>query len=314
MYGIKGRTLNRYYRDFISDFKSWSSEVGDSQYLLYPENISFQLSIDEVALSQDELYTVVTSKKAKGRKGCIVAIMQGVQSEKIIKYLQKIPIDLRRKVKEVTLDMASNMKLIAENCFTKASLVIDRFHVQQLASEALQNLRIKHRWKAIDNENEQIKVSKKAGSIYYPYLFQNGDSDKQLLARSRYLLYKSTEKWTPEQRLRAKILFSQYPDLKQAYNLCQQLRGIYQSSTEKPVAMTKLAHWYKDVEKAGFKQFNTVMNTISNNYNNILNYFENRSTNASAESFNAKIKAFRTQFRGVRDKKFFLYRLTQIYA
>ncbi|WP_252191228.1 transposase [Polaribacter sp. Q13] len=44
------------------------------------------------------------------------------------------------------------------------------------------------------------------------------------------------------------------------------------------------------------------------------NYFNNRSTNASAESFNAKIKEFRTQFRGVRDVKFFLYRLTKLYA
>ncbi|MDO3694323.1 transposase [Wenyingzhuangia sp. chi5] len=32
----------------------------------------------------------------------------------------------------------------------------------------------------------------------------------------------------------------------------------------------------------------------------MLNYFKNRSTNASAESFNAKIKAFRVQFRGVK--------------
>ncbi|WP_194767396.1 transposase, partial [Tamlana sp. I1] len=45
-----------------------------------------------------------------------------------------------------------------------------------------------------------------------------------------------------------------------------------------------------------------------------LNYFINRSTNASAESFNAKIKAFRTQFRGVRNVKFFLYRLTTNFA
>ncbi|MCP1383442.1 DDE transposase, partial [Runella sp. S5] len=29
---------------------------------------------------------------------------------------------------------------------------------------------------------------------------------------------------------------------------------------------------------------------------------------------NAKIKAFRSQFRGVRNVEFFLYRLTQIYA
>nr|WP_277871395.1 transposase [Tamlana carrageenivorans] len=44
--------------------------------------------------------------------------------------------------------------------------------------------------------------------------------------------------------------------------------------------------------------------TMSIHYQNILNYFDNRSTNASAEAFNAKIKAFRTQFRGVRNVKF----------
>ena len=47
---------------------------------------------------------------------------------------------------------------------------------------------------------------------------------------------------------------------------------------------------------------------------NILNYFDNRSTNASAESFNAKIKAFRAQFRGVKNIGFFLFRLTTIFA
>ncbi|WP_165589534.1 transposase, partial [Myroides marinus] len=49
-------------------------------------------------------------------------------------------------------------------------------------------------------------------------------------------------------------------------------------------------------------------------YNEIINYFNNRSTNASAESFNAKIKYFRMMYRGVRDKKFFLFRLTKLFA
>ncbi|HET6555944.1 MAG TPA: DDE transposase, partial [Prolixibacteraceae bacterium] len=35
---------------------------------------------------------------------------------------------------------------------------------------------------------------------------------------------------------------------------------------------------------------------------------------ASAESFNAKIKAFRASFRGVRNVSFFLFRLSKIYA
>jgi len=60
--------------------------------------------------------------------------------------------------------------------------------------------------------------------------------------------------------------------------------------------------------------FNTIARTIKNHYVTILNYFDNRNTNASAESFNAKIKALRSQFRGVRNTSFFLFRLSKIYA
>ncbi|WP_165596629.1 transposase, partial [Chryseobacterium sp. FP211-J200] len=63
-----------------------------------------------------------------------------------------------------------------------------------------------------------------------------------------------------------------------------------------------------------FKSFSTLKNTITNHYNDILNYFERRSTNASAESFNSKIKNFRLQLRGVKDKAFFLFRLSKLFA
>jgi hypothetical protein len=45
-----------------------------------------------------------------------------------------------------------------------------------------------------------------------------------------------------------------------------------------------------------------------------MNYFVNRSTNASAESLNAKIKDFRAQLRGAIDKKFFIFRLVMIFG
>lgn len=295
--------MQRQHKDFLSDFKTWKKEHQATECLVFPENIGTHLSLDEVALSQGELYTVPTNKKAKGRKGAIVAIIQGVKSDVVIQHLLQIPCKLRHKVEEVTLDMASNMKLIVEHCFVKATQVIDRFHVQQLSLEALQNIRIKHRWEAIDQENESIRKAKKSGTVYCIKEYINGGSKKQLLARSRYLSYKSSEKWTDNQKKRAEILFQEYPDIKKAYDLNQKLRSIYSTCNEKAVAMTKLAQWYNKVEASGFKQFNTVMNTISNNYNNILNYFENRSTNASAESFNAKIKAFTPQFRGVKSKE-----------
>lgn len=306
--------MQRQFRDYLSEFKEWEPKSHAKQWLIFPENMGKYLSIDETALSKGELYTIITNKKAKGKKGAIVAILAGTKVAPIIEQLLKIPKSLRDKVKEVTLDMAHSMKMIVKKCFPKATQVTDRFHVQKLALEALQDIRIKHRWEAIDQENEQIKQAKSKQREYTSEIFPNGDTRKQLLARSRYLLYKAPNNWTQNQYIRSKILFEQYPDIEKAYDLVQGLRNIFNTATSIQTAYTKLAHWYKDVEQTGFKAFNTIANTITINYRSILNYFINRSTNASAESFNAKIKAFRAQFRGVRNVEFFLFRLTRIFA
>jgi transposase len=206
------------------------------------------------------------------------------------------------------------MSLIVKRCFPHARMVIDRFHVQQLATEALQEIRIHHRWQAIESDNEAIEQSRKNNRPYSPEILSNGETLKQMLARSRYLLYKSEHNWTVEQHTRAELLFNRYPDIKKAYNLSQKLSWIYSNTTDKIYALTRLAKWHEDVAQAGFKTFNTISRTIELNYKKILNYFNNRSTNASAESFNAKIKGFRTQYRGVLDINFFLFRLTKLYA
>jgi transposase len=298
----------------MSDFNDWDQKPHAKEYLLFPENIGEHLSIDETSVSQGEVYTIVTNKNAKGKKGSIVAMISGTKASDVIEVLNKIPKNKRDAVTEITLDMANSMKLIARKSFINAVQVTDRFHVQKLVLEALQDIRIKHRWKAIDKENQDILEAKEKKKRYIYPVFANGDSPKQLLARSRYILYKSQEKWTTKQKIRAEILFEQYPDIEKAYKLSQGIKLIFNQDIIKDVARVKLAKWYNDVEDSGFKAFNIVSNTIQLNYDTILNYFNNRSTNASAESFNAKIKAFRSQFRGVKNIEFFLYRLTKIYA
>jgi transposase len=166
----------------------------------------------------------------------------------------------------------------------------------------------------LELENKNYEQAKKADRTYVPEVLANGDTIKQLLARSRYLLFKHHSKWTEKQKDRAEILFEKYPKIQQCYKLSMELFNIYQNTKDKGVAFTKLAQWYNTVEKSDFKIFNTVMRTIQQHYISILNYFDNRSTNASAESFNSKIKAFRTQFRGVRDVNYFLFRLEKIFA
>ena len=80
------------------------------------------------------------------------------------------------------------------------------------------------------------------------------------------------------------------------------------------VPAESLRSWYTKVSEFGNKAFNDIAAAMYDREDEILNYFVNRSTNASAESLNAIIKQFRALPRGIVDKRFFLFRLTKIYA
>lgn len=311
---VDGKLLQQQYKDHISDYKSWEQRDHASEWMLFAGNTGQRLSIDETALSNGELYTIVTNKAAKGRSKAIVAMIKGTQADRITEVLEKIPERLRNRVEEVTMDMAANMISAVRRCFRNAHHVIDRFHVQKLAHDAAQDVRIKYRWLEIERENSFYALAKVNGVTHIPEILPNGDTLKQLLARSRYLLFKHHTKWTESQKQRADLLFQRYPEIKDAYNLSVKLGDIFKNVKTKEVAFKKLALWYNDAEASGLEAFRTVSRSIQTHYLNILNFFNNRSTNASAESFNAKIKAFRATSRGVRDINFFLFRLANIYA
>jgi transposase len=217
------------------------------------------------------------------------------------------------QVKEVTLDMAKNMEAAVKEVFKNAKLVTDRFHVIKLAMEALQHTRIKLRWSELDKENEAIKKAKEQQIKYEPLVLENGESPKQLLARSKYILAKKQNDWTENQQQRANLLFKHYPNLETAYHQTLAFRRIYENK-HKTVAKTDFNDWIEKVQTKELKEFYTVANTVKHNLENIINFFDNRNTNANAESFNSKIKLFRANQRGVVDTKFFLFRLHKLFA
>lgn len=267
--------------------------------------------------------------------------MKGTLSKNIVEVLLKLSIEGRLQVKEVTLDMANNMELSAKTAFPNARLVTDRFHVVRLCMEALQHLRTTFRWAEIDKENAAIKIVKDAKAKYnielknlantplkraefikntdrskHKYeaeILINGDTPKQLLARSKYILAKKKETWTQNQTQRAAILFEKYPELEHWYNETLAFRNIYEDNN-KESAKVRFIQWIKKVHENEMKIFYSVANTVENNLDNILNFFVNRNTNANAESFNSKIKLFRANLRGVADTTFFLFRLHKLFA
>lgn len=281
--------------------------------MIYEQNIGEHLSIDEVSLSKGELYTFVTNKSGRGKKGTLVASIKGTKSQDIIDVIALIPLDKRKLVKEVTLDMANNMQLAARMAFPNAMIVTDRFHVVKLVLEALQHLRIKYRWAEIEKENQALKTAKEQNIKYVPTTFENDDSPKQLLARSRYIIAKKEHQWTENQKERARILFLNYPLLEQAYDHTMEFRRIYEL-TSKSDAKQKILEWIAKTKLLEMNIFNTVANSLNYHLETIINFFNNRNTNANAESFNAKIKLFRANQRGVVDTKFFLFRLEKLFS
>lgn len=129
-YGVKGQTLRKQYKENINGYRKWT-QLGHAQdYILYPKNIGEGLSLDETCLSNGDVYTILTNKAAKGRKGTLVAMIRGVATDFVSAILCKLPHEKRQSVRTVTTDLSSAMMLTVRKAFPAAKLINDRFHVQ----------------------------------------------------------------------------------------------------------------------------------------------------------------------------------------
>ena len=282
-YHIDGDEFGRAYKDHISGFRTWTELDHADEWLIFPQNIGPHVSIDETCLSTGEVYTIVSNKDAHGRKGCIIAIVKGTKF--CLEALQEVRREYRRE--QMTQDANAREE--------------HRLMMKELA---------KNDGPWIDAEGNAIRRNAR----YCPERLENDETRAELLARSKVLLMMSPDKWTETQKERAEILFREFPDIKTAFSLTHSLRMIFSQRCSKDKGAESLHSWYTKVGEFGNKAFNDIAAAMYDRENEILNYFVNRSTNASAESLNAKIKQFRALLRGIVDKKFFLFRLTKIYA
>ena len=181
---MNGKLLSTQYKEHFSDFREWEQLGHASEYLVYPENMGPHLSIDESCLSSGEVYTFLTNKEGHGGPGTLVAVIHGTKAETVIAVIEKISLHKRLQVKEITLDLSSSMMLIARTVFPKARITNDRFHVQKVYYDAIDDLRVSLRWMARDLENEEMRKCREKGIKYVPLRYANGDTRKQLLARA----------------------------------------------------------------------------------------------------------------------------------
>ena len=308
MYCVNGKYFAELYRNKLSGYIDWCMDELGCGFYFNASNIGPYMSLDETCLSNGEVWTFLTNKEGHGGRGTLAAAIPGTKSDEIIAILiSAMGKSVRRRVKEITCDLSSSMMLIAAEVFYNAHVVNDRFHVQQVYNEAVDEIRIDIRRRLIAEENDWDKSTA-------PVTYSNGETMRQILARSKHTLMMSQNKWTDIQRHRVNILFKYYPILKEAYHLAMELRRIFNQTISPTKAMDRMNKWYEKVIALRNNSFRSVIKTFRNHAPTILNYFRRRATNASAEAFNSKVKIFRSQMRGVRDRNFFIFRLVKLYA
>lgn len=342
-HGLKENTLYKAYKNKLSGFTEWSELEHADEYLLRPENLLENIHLDETKLG-DNFYTML-SKRSKERKGTLIGMIRGTRSDIVSGRLRQIPEIERLKVKEVAMDMADGMKLIAKKNFQNAIITIDRFHVAKRCGEALEDIRLKHKQEAVKDVDQQRtawnhkcaearkkrkayrmkhprkgKKSRRGRKIVYlranffPKRYDNGETLIELLTRCKYSLNRRWDKISKDEQERLKILFRVYPDLREAYVKTGRLRYIYSSKYNREEAVVKLNKWLDSIGEKSSKELRALKRTIKQQKEYILNYFVHRSSNALAENFNSRMKGFRALLRGISDFKFFVFRLQKIYG
>ena len=340
-----GDNLERSYKHSLSDFTDWVQKDHASDWILLEENIGGRLSIDETSL-QDDLITFLSNKDGHCKKGTIVAAVRGTKANDVVEVLLKIPEAERLKVKEVTMDLSESMADIVTQAFPNATIVLDCFHIMKRCNEAVEEMRLRCKREAqakVRKEKSEFKKRQKRNAAhrrwyrkthpkkykgktrgrkparkneqFKPAKFSTGDTLVELLTRTKYALTQTPDKWSERTKERMALLFAKYPKIKQSYDIVNKLRAIFRSKTlTKDTAREKLHDWYKVVNRCTIREVKSARDAIRSREDNVLNYFIARSTNASAESLNSKMKAFRAQLRGVSDLPFFMYRLCTIFG
>lgn len=339
---MDGDRLGRTYKNVLSGYREWEQLGHADDWLLLPQNVGPRLAIDETTVGGD-VFTILSNRGAHGGKGTIVAMVRGTKSEEVCAVLSGIPEEQRGSVEEVTTDFSESMRCIVEESFPNAIIVVDLFHLMKQAVDAIEEQRLKLKRKAVAAQKSQERDYRKRKAAsksrrkayrrahpqrpsgkkrgpkpkyeggFRPQTHANGDTDVELLTRSRYLISMSGDKWSEKQKRRADILFKEYPKLRETHSLLCSLRLIFSRNTKTlEEGRLKLHQWYDKVAGCTVREMKAVRDLIKSREEHVLNYFVNHSTNASAESLNSKLKSFRAQLRGVSDLPYFLFRLTRV--
>lgn len=283
--------------------------------ILEPKHIGPEMGIDEKHMD-GEFYTVLTNKTT-GKVALLAQTVKRAELDQILApYLHQ-----RYQVRVLTRDLANTYDWVGRTCFPNAMQVADKFHIISQALDQLQAHRVGFRQELLTQRRQAWQEHKKHRNqqpfTYKEQKLENGETLLELLARSRYLLYKFPSQWSESQKIRSDVLFKHYPSIKKAYDLiCSFRRWYHKQWVGKSLhTITNNLHaWYTKVEQADIMEISNFRSLVERHQGVIINYFEKGHTNAQAEATNKKLNTFIRNNQGVNDSDFFFFRIKNYFC
>ena len=205
-------------------------------------------------------------------------LVPGRTSAQVQASLRYIP--GRHHVKNVAMDLSTTYRSFAKDFFPNAKIIADKFHVLRLLNTSLNKYR------------KQITGHKKGLRIRKLLLMNSKKMD--------YFIKQEFEQWLLD-----------HPKLREIYYAKETLFKLYRCKGRK-MAKRVLIKFIDQLALSKLKELKTLRRTLMSWKEEILNYFENRITNARTEGYNNVCKQLQKRAYGY--KSFSNYRLRVLYV
>ena len=251
--GVDEKTIRNIFRDYVNELE---------------KTVRFEtpkwMGIDEIHLTQ---YRCVI---ANIENNTIVDLLHNRNKETVVKYLSQL--QGREKIQYVAMDMWAPYRDAVNLVLPNATIVIDKFHVVRMASDAMEKVRKSLR--------ESLTPKQRRG-----------------LMHDRFVLLKRESKLTDQDVLNLSGWVKNYPELGLAYRLKEDFFKIYDSQS-KEEALARYAAWEISVTEEVRDAFSDLIKAWRNWQPHILAYFDHHITNAYTESLNSLIRVMDRLGRG----------------
>ena len=229
------------------------------------------IAVDELSYRKGQHYLTMVSDLDTGR---ILWTKEGRSAVTLEAFFAEIGPEACARIRYAAIDMFEGYAKAIRAWLPNATLIYDRFHVQQLTSKAVDQVR-RDEWQRL-----------------------RGTDEAQGIKHLRWALLHNPWNATPAQHERLAALPKQNRLLYRAYLLKESLADIYRRLYTLPWARRRLDEWISWATRSRLEPFAKVARTIRRCFDGVLAYFETGYTTSRAEGLNNKARLATRQAYG----------------